>query len=149
MVNLSTYLDEVLEKFQYHSSTKQIRENFISNKKSYFMEVTEDQVRKEILHLHGSKATSVGDRPIDILKLTGDVHLSAITKVIKLSLRNGCFPSYLKSADTAQKIKFFLKDFFSKYDQIRSFLRIWSHLLKKSLMENFIFCAVRNQAKSE
>ena len=25
---------------------------------------------------------------------------------------------------------------------MRSFLRIWSHLLKKSLMENFIFCAV-------
>ena len=34
------------------------------------------------------------------------------------------------------------KDFFSKCDQIRSFLRIWSHLLKKSLMENFIFYAV-------
>ena len=31
------------------------------------------------------------------------------------------------------------KDIFSKCDQIRSFLRIWSHLLKKSLMENFIF----------
>ena len=36
---------------------------------------------------------------------------------------------------------FFIKDFFSKCDRIRSFLRIWSHLLKKSLMENFIFCA--------
>ena len=24
-----------------------------------------------------------------------------------------------------------------------SFLRIWSHLLKKSLMENFVFCAVQ------
>ena len=35
---------------------------------------------------------------------------------------------------------FFIKDFFSKCDQIRSFLRIWSCLLKKSLMENF--CAV-------
>ena len=33
-------------------------------------------------------------------------------------------------------------DFFSKHDQIRSKLRIWSHSLKKSLMENFIFCAV-------
>ena len=33
------------------------------------------------------------------------------------------------------------KDFFRKYDQIRSFLRIWSHLLKKYLMANFIFCA--------
>ena len=32
--------------------------------------------------------------------------------------------------------------FFSKCDQIRSFLRIWSHLLKKYIMENFIFCAV-------
>ena len=39
-------------------------------------------------------------------------------------------------------MKFSIKDFFGKYDQIRSFLRIWSHLLKKSLMENFIFCAV-------
>ena len=27
----------------------------------------------------------------------------------------------------------------SKYNQIRRKLRIWSHLLKKSLMENFIF----------
>ena len=34
------------------------------------------------------------------------------------------------------------EDFFSKYDQICSFPRIWSHLLKKSLMKNFIFCAV-------
>ena len=35
-----------------------------------------------------------------------------------------------------------MKDFFSKRDQIRRKLRIWSHLLKKSLMKNFIFCAV-------
>ena len=36
------------------------------------------------------------------------------------------------------------KDLFSKCDQIRTFLRIWSHLLKKSLKENFIFCAVKS-----
>ena len=36
-----------------------------------------------------------------------------------------------------------IKDFFSKCDQIHRKLRIWSHLLKKSLMENFIFlCCV-------
>ena len=39
-------------------------------------------------------------------------------------------------------MKFAIKDFFSKCDQIRSFLRICSHLLKKSLMENFTFRAV-------
>ena len=43
---------------------------------------------------------------------------------------------------TAQKTKFSIKDFFIKCDQIRSFLRIWSYLLKKSLMVNFIFCVV-------
>ena len=41
--------------------------------------------------------------------------------------------------NTAQKMKFSSKDFFSKCDQIHSFLGIWSHLLKKSLLENFIF----------
>ena len=35
-----------------------------------------------------------------------------------------------------------IKDFFSKCDQIRSFLPILWYLLKKYLMENFIFCAV-------
>ena len=39
-------------------------------------------------------------------------------------------------------MKFSIKNFFSKRDQIRSFLWIWSHLLKKSLMENFISYAV-------
>ena len=36
-----------------------------------------------------------------------------------------------------------IKDFFNKCDQIRSFLRIWSHLLEKFLMEKFISCAVK------
>ena len=39
-------------------------------------------------------------------------------------------------------MKFFIKDFLSECGQILRFLRIWLHLLKKSLMENFIFCAV-------
>ena len=38
-------------------------------------------------------------------------------------------------------MKFSIKDFSSKCDQIR-FLWIWSHLAKKSFMENFDFCAV-------
>ena len=41
-----------------------------------------------------------------------------------------------------EKMKFSIKDFFSKCYQIRGKLRIWTHLLKKSLMENSIFCAV-------
>ena len=40
-------------------------------------------------------------------------------------------------------MKFSIKDFFSKRDQIRIFPRIWLHLLEKSLMENFVVWAVR------
>ena len=47
-----------------------------------------------------------------------------------------------RCSGTAQKMKLSIKDFFSKCDKIRSKLRIWSHFLKKSLMEIFIFCAV-------
>ena len=34
----------------------------------------------------------------------------------------------VKSILTEQKMKFSIKDFFSKCDQISSFLRIWSHI---------------------
>ena len=40
---------------------------------------------------------------------------------------------------TAQKMTFSINDLFSKCDQISSFLRIWSHLLKKSLMETSFY----------
>ena len=43
---------------------------------------------------------------------------------------------------TTQKIKFPIKDFFSKCGKIRRKLQIWLHLLDKSLMENFFFYAV-------
>ena len=45
----------------------------------------------------------------------------------------------LYSPCTARKIKFSIKDFFSKCDKIRRKPRIWSHLLKKSLMEKLHF----------
>ena len=52
----------------------------------------------------------------------------------------------LRDYQSTQKMKFAFMDFFSKCDQIRSKcdrirrkLRIRSHLLKKSSMENFIF----------
>ena len=53
------------------------------------------------------------------------------------------YKSVKRVLDTAKKAKFSIKDFFSKCDQVRRKLRIWLHLLKKSLMENFTLCAVQ------
>ena len=49
---------------------------------------------------------------------------------------------FQREHNTAQKMKFYIKDFLIKCDQIRSSLRIWSHLLKKFIMESLTFCAV-------
>ena len=49
---------------------------------------------------------------------------------------------HLRQRVAAQKMKFSIKDFTSQSDQIRRYLWIGSHLLKKPLMENFIFCAL-------
>ena len=62
-------------------------------------------------------------------------------RMFSFSFRSDLF-KLLSWYHTAQKMKFSIKDFFSKCDQIRSFLQIWLHLPKKSLMKNFIFRAV-------
>ena len=41
-----------------------------------------------------------------------------------------------------KKMKFSIMYSFNKFGQINSFLRIWSHLLKKSLMKSFILFAM-------
>ena len=50
---------------------------------------------------------------------------------------------------TAKKMKFPIKDFFSKCDQVCRKMQVLSHLLKKSVMENFIFvqCLIENLHK--
>ena len=48
----------------------------------------------------------------------------------------------IQFAYTTQKMRFSFIDFFSKYNHVHRKLRIWSPLLKKSLLENFIFCAL-------
>ena len=41
-----------------------------------------------------------------------------------------------------QKMKFSITDFFSRCNQTRSLLWIWSYLVNTYLMEHLIFCAV-------
>ena len=43
---------------------------------------------------------------------------------------------------TTQKMKFYIKDFFSKSHLICRKPQIWTYLLKKFLIENFMFYAV-------
>ena len=77
-----------------------------------------------------------------LTRLAGDVESRlARFHLIRNYLTNEIY-HFFRLSHTAQKMKFSFKDFFSKCDQICRKLRIWSHSRKKSLMENFIYCAV-------
>ena len=79
------------------------------------------------------------------LKIFGTPKLLTLNNKYLWSILMSLRPSW---SDTAQKMKFSTKDFFSKCDQICNFLRIWSHLLEKSLMESSIFCVVRGVVRT-
>ena len=70
-----------------------------------FQSVPEDLLHEIILSLDGSKATPVGDIPVDILKYTVDIHLPFITKIINVSFENGHFPDELKLAEISSIFK--------------------------------------------
>ena len=86
----------------------------------------------ELINIDRSLSSMIQDKVISCLLYGSDAFYNKTNhKIIIFTL--------LFIKDTAQKVKFSIKDFFSKCDQIRRKLRIWSHLLKKSLMVNFIF----------
>ena len=83
----------------------------------------------------------------------GNMTYYIIGKICQQILNNGdfllnfltieCAYPNLSFHNTAPKMTFSFKGFFIKCNQIRRKLRIWSYLLKKSLKENSIFCALQ------
>ena len=69
----------IKKKFQDHQSALKIKKTFNVTDLFSFHKITEDEIRKEISKLDGSKATPVGDIPAEMLKSTTDVHVSLLT----------------------------------------------------------------------
>ena len=68
-----------------------------------FQQVTKEHVWQVILIIDGCKVTPVGDIREDLPKITLDIHLSLIIKIIHLTFENGCFPDDLKLAEVQEK----------------------------------------------
>ena len=63
-------LEDILKKMIFTPSINKVRKTYESNKKFSFQQVTVEHVWQVILSIDGSKATSVEDIPVDMLKLT-------------------------------------------------------------------------------
>ena len=97
----STIFSSIFEGFNCHQSIFKIQEAFNTPFNFAFHEISEEEVQQEIWRLGGTKSTPVGDSPAGMLRSTIDIHASILTKIIDLSLRNGCFPDDLKAAEVS------------------------------------------------
>ena len=79
-------LYNIKKKFRGHQSILKIKKAFNVTDLFSFHEITEDEIRKEMLKLDGSEATPVDDIPAEMLKSTTDVHISLLTKIINSSI---------------------------------------------------------------
>ena len=68
-----TSVYNIKKKFEDHQSVLKIKKAFNVTDLFSFHEITEDEIRKEVSKLDGSK---VDDIPAEILKSTTDVHIS-------------------------------------------------------------------------
>ena len=82
-----------------------IQEAFNTPDKFSFREVSENEVLQEIVRFDSTKPNPVGDISAGMLKSTIAIHPSILTKIINLSLRNGCFPDELKAAEVSPTFK--------------------------------------------
>ena len=75
-------LEDILKTFESHPGIEKIKKAINTTEKFSFRNVKDDEGRKFIVNLDGSKATPVRDIPTDMLKLSIDIHLPIMTQLI-------------------------------------------------------------------
>ena len=75
-------LEDILKTFESHPGIEKIKKAINTTEKFTFRNVKDDEARKFIVNLDGSKATPVRDIPTDMLKLSIDIHLPIMTQLI-------------------------------------------------------------------
>ena len=129
---------------------------FLKADKSLSNVTFEQNIEKCLLNFNPNKAHGHNKLSIRMLQIFGKHICKCLGIIFKSSIEKRCSPPSVKEqmlypstknwqtaveelpsiiTITAENMKFSIKDFFRK-------LRIWSHLLKESLVENFIFCVV-------
>ena len=98
-------LEDIVKAFESHPSIEKIKKAINTTEKFSFRNVKDDEVRKFIMNLGGSKATPVRDIPTDMLKQTMDIHLPIMTQIINMSIDNNCYPDDLKFAEVSPVFK--------------------------------------------
>ena len=75
------------------------------NNNSEFTEVSQDEVKKEVLHLNVKEWSTSCSIPAAILKQSVEIHLLSLTNSINCAIKNGEFPDKLKRSEVIPSYK--------------------------------------------
>ena len=96
-------LEDILKAFESDPSIEKIKKAINTTENLSSRRVKDDEVRKFVMKLGGTKATSV--IPTDMLKQTIDIHLPIMTEIINMPIDNNCYPDDLKFAEVSLVFK--------------------------------------------
>ena len=94
-------MNEIVSLFYSHISIRKIKAYFpaASNTNFKFSEVSQDDVKKEDLHLNLKTSSTSSSIPTTILKQSIDIHLAFLTNSINYTIKNSEFPDKLKKLE--------------------------------------------------
>ena len=93
---LSDIIDDILEQYDHHPSILKINENVKLDGKFTFKDIGEKNVNEVLYSLDPKKAGVVNDIPVKILRGSGVVIASYLSKMFNTSKNEGNFPAALK-----------------------------------------------------
>ena len=105
VVGIDDPIQKAIAKYVSHPSILRIKNMVNTTEPFDFCNVSEEQVKLEILKMDSSKATPSDSIPIKILKLNVDACSPPICSSYKNSLTSGKFPNELKHADLTPAFK--------------------------------------------
>ena len=133
MGNVSV-IDTIVKKYNSHPSIIKIRENVNVETKFEFMDMTSDQMEKEIRKLDPKKASMENDIPAKMLISTCDIVGKYISVIFNNSKKLEKYPVLLKVADVTPIPKTVEKTAFKQYRPV-SLIPIISKLYERNMFD--------------
>ena len=135
--NFTDEIDEILSKYESHSSILKIRENVKIERKFTFNDISPEELLTEISKLDPKKASTENDIPIKLLLNYSNMICHNLCDIYNSSKNIQKFPNSLKMADVIPTHKQNEKTFLKNYRPI-SLLPVVSKLFERKMYEEIL-----------
>ena len=130
-------IDAIINRYKTHPSIQKIKENAIIENKFEFIDVTSDNIEREIRKLDPKKASIQNDIPTKILIGSNDIVCNYLSSIYNNSKNNQNYPLSLKVADVTPIHKAKERTLLKNYRPV-SLIPVISKLYERNMYDQII-----------